>query len=338
MACVCRMRVPLPGSAARFVSKDLFWYNISMEDLFAHLRRCELCPRRCRANRAGNKKGFCGVGNEVIISHYGPHFGEEPPISGTKGSGTIFFASCNLRCIYCQNYQISHQTAGERYDVEGLAQIFFALEREGVHNINLVSPTPYIPFIAAAIKEAKSRGIGIPFVYNSNAYESVEALRGLDGLIDIYLPDFKYANHRIGNLLSEAHEYPMWAKKAILEMKAQAGDLVIEQGIAKRGILVRHLVLPNNLAGSREAVAWIARGLGTGTFLSLMSQYLPMYKASTYPMLDRRITKEEYVALLDQLADYGLTNVFVQELESAPLLVPDFERDAPFEKRTGTKG
>ena len=297
-----------------------------------------MCPRRCRANRTGSKKGFCGVGDEAIISHYGPHSGEEPPISGTRGSGTIFFSSCNLRCIYCQNYQISHQTLGDRYDVEGLIKIFFELERRGVHNINLVSPTPYMPLIAAAIKEAKARGIGIPFLYNSNAYESVEALHCLTGLIDIYLPDFKYANHRIGNLLSEAREYPMWAKKAILEMKAQVGDLVIEQGIAKRGLLVRHLVLPSNLAGSKEGVTWIARSLGPGTFLSLMSQYLPMFKASTYPMLDRRITKEEYGALLDQLADYGLTNVFVQELTSAPNLVPDFEKDAPFEERTGTKG
>lgn len=290
-----------------------------MDDLSSHLRRCELCPRRCRANRLANKRGFCGVTGEVIISHFGPHLGEEPPISGKNGSGTIFFASCNLRCIYCQNYQISHQTAGERYDVDGLVRVFFTLERQGVHNINLVSPTPYMPFIAAAIREAKEQGIAIPFVYNSNAYENVDALKGLRGLIDIYLPDFKYSNHRIGNLLSDAREYPMWAKRAILEMKAQVGDLIIEEGIAKRGLLVRHLVLPNGLAGSRDALQWFRDGLGPDTFLSLMSQYFPLYKASTFPMLDRRITEEEYGALIDLLNEYGFRNVFVQELSSAAL-------------------
>ena len=270
------------------------------------------------------------VGNEIIIAHYGPHFGEEPPISGTRGSGNIFFASCNLKCIYCQNYQISHQRSGRRYDVHGLADIFFELGRQDVHNINLVSPTPYIPFIAAAIREAKARGFGLPFVYNTNAYENVEALRLLDGLIDIYLPDFKYASHRIGRLLSGAHEYPAHAKNAILEMKAQVGDLVIEDGIAGQGLLIRHLVLPSNLSGSREIITWIKDNLGPDTYLSLMAQFLPLYEASAYPMLDRKITANEYDSLLDLLNRYGFENVFIQELESASLYVPDFWEAEPF--------
>ncbi len=297
-----------------------------------------MCPRRCKANRSRGRKGYCNVTNEVVIAHYGPHFGEEPPVSGEKGSGNIFFASCNLKCIYCQNYQISHQLEGGRHDVAGLVKIFFVLKEQGVHNINLVSPTPYMPFIASAIKAARKEGLGLPFLYNTNAYENVEALRLLNGLIDIYVPDFKYASHRMGRLLSDAHEYPVWAKKAILEMKAQVGDLVIENGIARRGLLVRHLVLPNNLAGSREVVTWIRDNLGPQTFMSLMAQYCPLYNASTYPMLDRRITEEEYNVLIDLLNTYGFLNVFVQELESASLFVPDFGKDRPFEKKTGTKG
>ena len=309
-----------------------------MDDPLSYLRRCELCPRRCKADRLRDRKGYCGVGKDVLISHYGPHFGEEPPISGEKGSGNIFFSSCNLRCIYCQNYQISHQRSGTRYDTAGLVKIFFDLEQQGVHNINLVSPTPYVPFIAAAIRSAREKGIAIPFVYNTNAFENVEALRLLNGLVDIYLPDLKYWSPRVGTLLSDVREYPLWAKKAIVEMKSQVGNLVIEGGLAKRGLLIRHLVLPSNLGGSKEVIKWIRDNLGPDTFLSLMSQYLPLHKASTYPMLDRKITKEEYSGLLDLLTDYGFTNVFVQELESASLFVPDFERNKPFEERTGTKG
>jgi len=314
----------------RFVLPGFFWYNICMDDVLSQLNRCELCPRHCKADRTRNKRGYCMVGNEIIIAHYGPHFGEEPPISGERGSGNIFFASCNLKCIYCQNYQISHQRAGKRYDVHGLADIFLELEEQGVHNINLVSPTPYIPFIAAAIREARDRGMDLPFVYNTNAYENVESLRLLDGLIDIYLPDFKYSSHRIGKLLSDAHQYPTWAKKAILEMKAQVGDLVIRDGIAVKGLLVRHLVLPSNLSGSKEVITWIRDKLGPDTYLSLMAQFLPLYDASTYPMLNRKITTEEYDSLLDLLNGYGFENVFIQELESAPLYVPDFRKEEPF--------
>jgi len=297
------------------------------------LEKCELCPRGCHINRLVDEKGFCGIGNEIVVAHYGAHFGEEPPISGTKGSGTIFFASCNLRCIYCQNYQISHSRSGENITIQELVEIFFQLKRQGCHNINLVSPVPYIPFIVAAIKIAKKEGMGIPFVYNTNAYENVYALRALDGLIDIYMPDFKYWSPHVAEKLSHAtsdKSYPEYAKMAIAEMKRQAGDLVIEDGVAKQGLLIRHLVLPANLAGSLNILTWIRDTLGKGTFISLMSQYYPVYKALAHPMLDRKIRHDEYNDLVTFLTENGFKNVFIQELESASLFVPDFDEKVPF--------
>jgi putative pyruvate formate lyase activating enzyme len=217
-------------------------------------------------------------------------------------------------------------------------EIFFQLKQQGCHNINLVSPVPYIPFIVLAIEQAIKKGIGIPFIYNTNAYEHVHALRALDGLIDIYLPDFKYWSAYIAEKLSHVPRdkgYPEHAKWAILEMKRQAGDLVIEDGIAKKGLLIRHLVLPGNLAGSRHIIEWIKEHLGTGTFISLMSQYCPLYKAASYPILNRKIRYDEYNDLVAFLSENGFENVFIQELESAPLFVPDFEHTEPFSIERG---
>ncbi|MCX5809326.1 MAG: radical SAM protein [Proteobacteria bacterium] len=306
-----------------------------MDNPLLLLEKCALCPRECGVNRLIGEKGFCGIGNEIIIAHYGAHFGEETPISGTRGSGTIFFASCNLRCIYCQNYQISHGGSGESVTVQGLVEIFFQLKQQGCHNINLVSPVPYIPFIALAIEQAIKEGIEIPFIYNTNAYEHVHALRALDGLIDIYLPDFKYWSAYIAEKFSHVprdKSYPEHAKWAISEMKRQVGDLVIEDGVAKKGILIRHLVLPGNLAGSRHIIRWIKGHLGIGTFISLMSQYCPLYKAASYPILNRKIWYDEYNDLVTFLSENDFENVFIQELESAPLFVPDFEYAEPFKR------
>jgi putative pyruvate formate lyase activating enzyme len=302
------------------------------------LRSCELCPRRCRAERLGGKRGFCGVGGEVVVSHYGPHFGEEPPITGTHGSGNIFFTSCNLRCIFCQNYQISHGGAGRPVTVERLVEIFFELLRAGVHNINLVSPVPYIPFIAEAIEKARADGFSLPFVYNTNAYENVDALRMLDGLIDIYLPDFKYWSGTVAGRLSGAGDYPEHARAAIAEMKRQVGDLSIRDGVAEKGILIRHLLLPGNLSSPRQVLRWIKETLGNGTHVSLMSQYNPLYMAERYPLLKRRIRNEEYDAVVAFLLEEGFENVFIQELESAPLFVPDFERKEPFRESNVREG
>ncbi len=300
------------------------------------LEKCELCPRRCKVNRLKGERGFCGIADKVIIAHYGAHFGEEPPITGTQGSGNIFFASCNMRCIYCQNYQISHKNLGKEFSIAELVELFFSLEKQGLHNINLVSPSPYVPLIAAATREAKEKGIGIPFVYNTNAYEHADTIRGLDGLIDIYLPDFKYWNKHIAKKLSDAKDYPDYAKSSLLEMKRQVGDLFVEDGIAKKGILIRHLVLPNNLAGSKQVLTWIKDNLGRETHISLMSQYYPLHKAYTYTLLNRKITEKEYDVLINRLIEDGFKNVFIQELDSATLFVPDFERTAPF-KQAGSK-
>ncbi len=308
-----------------------------MIDLLRVLERCELCPRRCRVNRLNGERGYCGVGDEILIAHYGPHHGEEPPISGRNGSGNIFFSSCNLRCIFCQNYQISHGIIGNGVPVKELTEIFFQLEQAGCHNINLVSPTPYAPFIALAISEAKRRGIGIPFVYNTNAYENVETLRLLDGLVDVYLPDFKYWSPKIAAKLSDAplgQEYPHFARLSIMEMKKQVGNLAMLGGLATKGLLIRHLVLPGGLAGSANIIRWIRDTLGIDTYISLMSQYCPLHEARAYPPLRRRIRQSEYDRLVALLSDNGFENVFIQELDSAPLFIPDFEKEEPFEAKS----
>ena len=301
------------------------------------LEKCNLCPRFCQADRLRGEKGYCGIANEILVAHYGPHYGEEPPISGARGSGNIFFSSCNLRCVYCQNFQISHECLGKSITIDELVEIFFVLQGMGLHNINLVSPTPYVPFIVEAIEQGKKEGITIPFVYNTHGYETIDTLRLLDGLIDIYLPDFKYWSGDIAHRLSCARDYPETVQSAILEMKRQVGSLAIEDGIARKGILVRHLVLPSNLAGSRQVLGWIKKELGAETYISLMAQYSPLHRASDYPMLCRSIRHEEYDNLLDFLDKEGFENVFIQELESAPLFVPDFRREQPFNQNMGRR-
>lgn len=301
----------------------------AVEDYLLMLKRCEVCPRRCGVNRLEGETGYCGVGGQPIIAYYGPHFGEEPPITGTGGSGNIFFSSCNLRCIYCQNHQISHSRVGGIYSIAGLIDIFFRLKEAGCHNINLVTPTPYLPIIAMAIKKAKEAGIGLPFIYNTNAYENVEALSMLDGLIDVYLPDFKYWSPLIAKRLSDAPErapYPVYARMAIKEMKRQVGDLIIKDGLAVKGLLVRHLVLPGGLSGSRHIIDWIAEELGTNTYLSIMSQYHPLHMANRYPLMNRRLKRKEYYSLIEFLIEKGFENVYIQEMESAGLLIPDFDK------------
>ena len=304
-----------------------------MENILKMLENCELCPRQCGVNRLKGQKGYCGAGGKVIVAHYGSHHGEEPPISGKAGSGTIFFSFCNLRCIFCQNYQISHDGMGQEISLKRLTEIFLELQSRGCHNINLVSPVSYIPHIAVAIADAKKEGLTIPVVYNTNAYESIGALRALEGLIDIYLPDFKYWNPTVAEKISgipKGKPYPDFAKETLLEMKRQVGDLVVEDEIATRGLLVRHLVLPGGLAGSKEIFQWIRQNLGTETFISLMSQYYPVHKANTVPLLRRKIRQEEYDMVVDCLVNAGFKNVFIQERTSAPLFVPDFEESEPF--------
>ncbi|MBP6941620.1 MAG: radical SAM protein [Syntrophorhabdaceae bacterium] len=289
-------------------------------------------------NRLKGERGYCGVGDEALIAYYGPHNGEEPPISGINGSGNIFFSSCNLRCLFCQNYQISRERKGNALPAKKLTEIFFQLQQAGCHNINLVSPTPYAPLIALAVSEAKRQGIGIPFVYNTNAYENVETLELLDGLVDIYLPDFKYWSPKIAARLSDApasQGYPHFARLAIMEMKRQVGNLVIQGGLAAKGLLMRHLVLPGGLAGSENIIRWAKDTLGADTHISLMSQYWPLHEVHAYPLLQRRVRQSEYDRLIALLSDNGFENVFIQELDSAPLFVPDFQKPEPFIAESG---
>jgi putative pyruvate formate lyase activating enzyme len=273
------------------------------------------------------------VAAELLVAHWGPHLGEEPPITGERGSGNVFFSSCNLRCIYCQNYQISHRKMGRTVSVGELVDIFFELADLGCHNINLVSPTPYVPLIANAVAEARGRGLTIPFVHNGNGYEDVEALKSLEGLIDIYLPDFKYWSDGIAQRLSDVPQqrsYAGYAKAAIGEMFRQVGHLDVDGGLARRGLMIRHLVLPGGLAGSLSVMRWIGDELGKETFVSVMSQYAPLHEARRHPILRRRLRQAEYDAVVDYLVSEGFENVFIQELDSAGAFVPDFEKAEPF--------
>lgn len=259
------------------------------------LKECILCPRDCRVNRLEGEKGVCRTGSKPFVSSYNPHFGEERPLVGRHGSGTIFMTNCNLLCIFCQNYTISHIGEGEEISLDGLSDIMPYLQKLGCHNINFVTPTHQVSQILGALEIAIEKGLRIPLVYNSGGYESVETLKILDGIIDIYMPDFKYSDPEPALKYSKAKNYPEVAKAAIKEMHRQVGDLIIdESGIALRGLLVRHLVLPEGLAGTREIVRFLAEEISVNTYLNVMDQYHPCYRAFENPPLNRRITGKEF--------------------------------------------
>ncbi|MBM4136470.1 MAG: radical SAM protein [Nitrospira sp.] len=273
------------------------------------LKECALCPRTCKVDRTSGLKGFCRTGNKPFVSSWGPHFGEERPLVGRFGSGTIFFGNCNLGCLFCQNYSISHLGEGEEISFERLADIMLSLQREGCHNINLVTPTHQMPMILRAIQIASERGLQIPIVYNCGGYESLHSLKILEGVIDIYMPDFKYIDPEKAERYSYAKDYPEVAKSALKEMHRQVGDLIIDKGIALRGLLVRHLVLPDGIAGTGGVVAFIAEEISKDTYINIMDQYRPCFKAFDHPPLDRRITKSEYMEALKMAVDAGLTRI-----------------------------
>jgi len=313
-----------------------------MNGLFTdQLARCEYCPRNCRVNRLAGKVGLCRIPATIAVCHTGLHFGEEPPISGTKGSGTIFFAGCNLSCVFCQNYQISQefqQHHPRTLNATGLAAEMLRLQDEGAHNINFVSPSHMIFQMADAIKTAKKKGLFVPVVYNSNGYDSVAALRQIRGLVDIYLPDIKYMDNRLGQRFSGVHDYADIVPGVLREMLYQVGHLQMnEAGTAIRGLLVRHLVLPGYLANSRQCLRFLA-DLSPAVFASIMSQYSPQYKAGAYAGLDRGLTEEEYDGITDYALGLGLENVFIQELESRDHYLPDFARNTPFEPDSSIPG
>ena len=256
---------------------------------------CELCPRRCGVDRLSGQTGVCRTGALPLVSSYGPHFGEEPPLVGYCGSGTIFFAFCNLQCVFCQNYEISHGGMGREVTVEELANMMLALARQGCHNINWVTPTHQLPHILSALEVAAEAGLDVPIVYNCGGYEPVKVLSILDGIVDIYMPDAKYGSNEVGREFSGVPDYWDRNREALREMHRQVGDLVMdERGIAQSGLLVRHLVLPNNLSGTREVMHFLATEISKDTYVNVMEQYRPAYKAVGHPTIGRRITSEEY--------------------------------------------
>jgi putative pyruvate formate lyase activating enzyme len=260
------------------------------------LKECWLCPRECKVNRLNGEVGYCGAGAEPMISSAFPHFGEEPPLVGYHGSGTIFFANCNLRCIFCQNYDISHLGNGERITSSDMARVMVRLQEMGCHNINFVTPTHYAPQIVASLPEAIEKGLRLPLVYNCSGYESIEVIRLLEGVVDIYMPDAKYMDQKHSKQFSNAPDYPEVIKKVLKEMYRQVGDLTTNsEGIAERGVLIRHLVMPNGVASSEAVLRFIAEEISVHSYVNIMDQYRPEYQAHEYPDINRRVTHKEYL-------------------------------------------
>lgn len=278
-----------------------------IEKAYKILKNCTLCPRECKVNRLEGEKGICRTGRLPIISSYFPHFGEEDPLVGTNGSGTIFISYCNLLCMYCQNYEISHLGEGKETPIEEFTKMMISLQIIGCHNINIVTPTHIVPQLLEALKIAIEGGLRIPLVYNTSGYEKVETLRILEGVVDIYMPDFKYWDKDVAKRYSKAPDYPEVAREAIKEMHRQVGDLKINnRGIAEQGLLVRHLVLPHGLAGTRNVMEFIANEISPNTYVNIMAQYRPCGKAHEDDYLNRRITSEEYQKAVQDALDVGL--------------------------------
>ena len=301
------------------------------------LASCDICPRACGVNRLeGQPGGFCHSGRLPIVASFCDHHGEEPALSGRCGSGTIFFGNCNLSCLFCQNHQISqdweHQEQN-RISCERLAEYMLTLQEMSCHNINLVSPSHFVPQIVRAITLAVPLGLRLPLVYNSNGYDSMETLKELDGIIDIYLPDLKYADEKTAMRLSQSKgDYVATARSAIKEMRRQVGRLELDsEGVAIKGLIVRHLILPQNLAGTGESLKWLAEEVSRNVTLSLMSQYYPRHRALSMPQLLRTITREEYAAALKAMREARLEEGWAQELDAAGHYLPDFAREGhPF--------
>ena len=288
------------------VMTDRNSYSDNVATLWNRMSPCVLCPHRCRADRSLGQIGFCGIGDELIVSSAAPHFGEESVLVGPGGSGTIFLAGCNLRCVFCQNHDISHGRAGRRRSVEQLAWTMLDLQNLGCSNVNFVTPTHLAAPIAAAIVLARSDGLRLPTIYNSGGYDSVETLRMLEGLIDIYMPDMKYADAEVAERLSGARDYPTVNFNAVQEMHRQVGDLQVESGLATRCLLVRHLVLPNDLAGSLQIIDFLAEQVSPHTTINIMDQYHPCHQAYRHAEINRRPTRLEVSAPRRHALERGL--------------------------------
>ncbi len=294
---------------AAYISLPSHILQNKIEEAESGLRSCTICPRNCKVDRH-TKTGFCRTGVLPYVSSYGPHFGEEKPLVGRFGSGTIFLGWCNLGCVFCQNYSISHLGEGREISFEDLAKMMLGLQRSGCHNINFVTPTHQVPMILRSLAMAREKGLTVPLVYNCGGYESVETLKILDGVIDIYMPDFKYFDPEQGKKYSQVKDYPAVAKAALREMHRQTGSLVSDDaGVALRGLLVRHLVLPDGIAGSRGVIDFIAREISKDTYLNIMDQYHPCHRALDDPHLKRRITRREFDDVVNYALQAGLRRI-----------------------------
>lgn len=291
------------------------------------LSNCELCPRNCHVDRTQGETGFCGAGLLPKVARIALHRWEEPPISGDRGSGTVFFSNCNLKCCFCQNHQISHDGYGKELSINELSRKFIELQKAGAHNLNLVTATPYVPQVAEAIRLARAGGMTLPVIYNTSAYEKVDTLKLLEGLVDVYLPDLKYIAPEIGRAYSKASNYFAAASTAILEMVRQCGPVKLDEaGLIRTGVLVRHLIMPGTTDDSIRCIEWVKYNLPAGVYLSLMAQYLPLYQATQHPEIDRRITKDEYDRVVAKVMELDFEDGFLQELDAADeAYIPDFD-------------
>ena len=291
------------------------------------LKSCNICPHKCGVNRLNGIKGRCKCDNKIKIALASVHNYEEPCISGKNGSGTVFFSNCNLNCIYCQNYEISQLGKGKEITIEHLAQIFIKQQEKNVNNINLVTPTMYVPQIIEAIKIARKKGLNIPIIYNSNGYENVETIKTLNGYIDIYLPDLKYYSNEIAKKYSKIDNYFETAISAIKEMQKQVGNPIFnEEGIIQKGVIIRHLILPHHLLNTKNILKYVKENFDENTYISIMAQYFPTYKAKEDKLINRKLTKKEYKEIENYLYLLNLKNGYIQELgEHEEEYVPNFD-------------
>lgn len=294
--------------------------------MLEQLAKCEICPFRCKVNRLSGQVGRCGCGDKIIVAKYQLHYFEEPCISGKSGSGTVFFSNCNFKCIFCQNYKISQEGKGNEVTIEELADIFLKLQKEGANNINLVTPTMYAYQIIEAIKIARNNGLNLPIIYNSNGYENVETLRDLRGYVDVYLPDLKYYADELAIKYSKAPNYFKIATKAILEIINQVGlPEFDENGMIKKGVIIRHLVLPGHIQNSKHILKWLKENVEGNAYVSVMAQYFPTYKAKEDEYLNRKLTRKEYSEIEQYLYLLDIQNGYMQELgKHEEEYVPDF--------------
>ena len=328
-----------PGYLALYKSGEL---KRRAQALNERLAACDICPRECGVNRLEGELGRCNSGFLPIVSSYCAHHGEEPVLSGSRGSGTIFFGNCNMRCVYCQNYQISQRpkfSADQVLTTIDLAECMSYLQdQENCHNINLVTPSHFVPQIVNAVLLTVPMGLHLPLVYNTSSYDSLKTLKELDGIIDIYLADIRYASNESGRKYSNARKYVDHARAAIIEMQRQVGDLVVdEEGIAQKGLIVRHLILPNGIAGSADSLKWLVKEVSPRVAVSIMSQYYPANLAHEYKKLNRKITPQEYQEVVELAEKLGIENGWLQGMTSTESYRPDFTDKKPFEGKRKQK-